>query len=361
MREEAAAFLLTFAAASAFVALPYLLLQAKGIPLGERVPADRIVIELGTINTAFMLSRALGSSRASEGSPKVGALLVASGLALMTLPSFPSLLLGRALQGVGSGLAFPALERGAARRGVKGMVRLTVAQNLGFSTGSLFAGAVMVTPSLPLAIALPAAAAASTLVPSGARGRRKGGSNKVLKILYLTAFINGLSLGSRGPALSAYVMQYVSALPAHYSAAWGVPGLLSMALSYALASKLDSLGTASKLYASSVLKLVQVLALALVPFVADLWSLLALLTLGRTASTLSVSASKAAQGSVSGKVEHFGNRQTAFSLGNALGPLVGASLYKALGPASLFAVAGLGLLSSALYALGGKEAKKLGA
>ena len=359
MRAELAAFLLAFVASSAFVAIPYLLLQLKGIPIEKRVPANKIVLELGAINATFMLSRALGSWRASAKSPKLGAALVGSGLLLMTLPSLPAVVLGRALQGLGSGLTFPALETEASKRGVSGMVRLSIAQNLGFSAGSLFAGAALGFPQEPLLLSAPLAFGASFVVPLGTKSKSRGKSNNALKILYLTAFVNGVSLGSRGPALAAYVLQYVSALPSSFSTVWGVPGLVAMGLSYSLARALDSLKTEHKLYASSAFKLLQTLSIALIPFVRDVWSLVGLLTLSRIGSMLSVSASKAAQGRLSGRVEHFGARQASFSLGNAVGPLVGATLYKVTGPSALFFIAGLGLVSSTLYAWSAREAKKV--
>jgi predicted MFS family arabinose efflux permease len=164
-------------------------------------------------------------------------------------------------------------------------------------------------------------------------------------------------LGSRGPALSAYVLQYVSALPSSFSVVWGVPGIVAMSLSFFLGRLLDPLRTEHKLYASSAFKLLQTLAVAMIPFVRDVWGLVGLLVLSRLGSMLSVAASKAAQGSISRRVEHFGARQTAFSLGNATGPLLGAALYKVVGPASLFAIAGLGIVSSALYAWSAREAK----
>jgi len=348
---------LTFAASAAFVALPYLLLQLKGIPLEEKVPAQRIVVELGAVNTAFMVSRALGSWLAVG--PRAGALLAGIGLVVMSVPSLPAVALGRALQGLGSGLAFPALEAEASKRGVRGLVRLGIAQNLGFSAGSLFAGAVMGFPQEPLLLTAPLLFGASVAAPRTLKPKSRSKSNKALRILYLTAFVNGLSLGARGPALSAYALQHVSALPSSFSAIWGLPGILAMGISYALSGLLDGLRTESKLYASSAFKLIQASSVALVPFVRDVWGLVILMTLGRLGSTLSVSASKAAQGSLSGKVEHFGARQTAFSLGNALGPAVGAVLYKALGPASLWVIAGMGVVSSALYAWSAKEAGKI--
>ncbi len=358
MREETTAFLLTFAASSAFVAVPYILLMLKGIPISKTVPANRIVIELGIINTTFMLSRALGSYKSAFVSTKLGTSLVTLGIAIMLFPSFPTLVLGRALQGLGSGMVFPALEAKAAKRGVRGLVSLNVSQNLGFSFGSILAGAIMTFPREPLLIALPVTAISIAVVPAGKRSVRRAKSSKALKLLYLTAFVNGVALGARGPALSAYVLQYVSAKPLSFSLTWGVPGVAAMAISFLLARAFDELNVKHKLYASSIFKLLQSVATGALVLTRDLGVVVALLTASRLGSIMSVSISKAAQGEMSGRVEHFGARQTAFSLGTATGPLLGSLLYKALGPYSLVFVASLGLVSSGLYIMSGRSAEK---
>lgn len=353
MREEIAAFSIAFIASAVMVSIPYMLLSFKGIPIGNKVPAQRIALELGAINTAFMISRTLASWWG--GKPKAGSALMALGtLGVLVSWNFPTLALSRALQGLGSGLIWPSIEMGAAKRGAKGLVQLNASSNLGFSLGSIFAGAVLGWPKEPVMLVLPLTAIPFFVKKNEVKGKLSKKGRKVMRLLYAVAFLNGLALGMRGPIFSAYVLQYVSASPLIFSAVGGVPGLVTLTISLLVAGRIDLMSASKKLHLSSVLKAFQSLVLIIIAFVRDPLTLIILLTLGRLSAMLSVSASKAAQAQLSSGTKEFGRRQSMFGLGNAIGPIIGGALYKyteALGiPGSydLIVVALMGLASSFL-------------
>ena len=353
MREEVAAFSIAFMASAIMVSVPYILLSFKGIPIGSKVPAEKIALELGIVNTSFMISRTLASWWG--GRPKEGSALMALGtLGVIVSWNVPSLALSRALQGLGSGLVWPSLEMGAAKRGTKGLVSLNASSNLGFSIGSIFAGAVLSWPKEPVTLVLPLAIIPFFVKTNKVKGNVSPRGKKVLRLLYIVAFINGLALGMRGPIFSAYILQYVSASPIIFSSIGGVPGLVTLIVSFLVAGRIDLMSVSKKLHVSSILKAMQSITLILIAFVRDPLTIITLLTLGRLSAMLSVSASKAAQAQLSSGTREFGRRQSLFGLGNAIGPLIGGALYKyteALGyPGSydLILIALLGLLSSFL-------------
>ncbi len=353
MREEIAAFSIAFIASAIMISIPYILLSFKGIPITNRVPAEKIALELGAINTAFMISRTLASWWG--GKPKLGSSLMALGtFGVLVSWNFPSLALARALQGLGSGFIWPSIEMGAAKRGTKGLVQLNASSNLGFSLGSIFAGLVLGWPKEPVIFVIPLTAIPFFIKKNEVKGKMSKKGKKVMKLLYTVAFLNGLALGMRGPIFSAYVLQYVSASPIIFSSIGGVPGLVTLVVSLLVAGRIDLMSASRKLHLSSILKASQSLILIIIAFVRDPVALIVLLTLGRLSAMLSVSASKAAQAQLSSGTKEFGRRQSMFGLGNAFGPIIGGALYKyteALGvPGSydLIVVALLGLASSFL-------------
>ena len=353
MREELAAFSIAFMASAITVSIPYILLSFKGIPIGNRVPAERIALELGVVNTSFMISRTLASWWG--GRPKEGSVLMILGtLGVIVSWNTPSLALSRALQGLGSGLIWPSLEMGAAKRGTRGLVSLNASSNLGFSIGSIFAGAVLSWPKEPVILVFPLTVIPFFVKTNKVKGNVSAKGRKVLRLLYVVAFINGLALGMRGPIFSAYVLQYVSASPIVFSSIGGIPGLVTLIVSLLVANRIDLMSVSKKLHLSSLLKAMQSMILIIIAFVRDPLAIIALLTLGRLSAVLSVSASKAAQAQLSSGTREFGRRQSLFGLGNAVGPLIGGALYKYTeatgipGSYDLIVVALLGLLSSFL-------------
>ncbi len=347
MKEELASFSLAFLASAVFISLPYILLEIKGIPITERVPAQRIAVELGAINTAFMLSRTLGSWKPKRG-PSVFLLLIGTiGVALSN--NIAELILSRALQGLASGMIWPTIEASAANKGVRGLVRINISSNLGFSLGSIFSGFVLSFPQEPVLLVAPLSLV-PLLVKEIKIEKKDLLSKRAINLLYLTAFINGLALGMRGPIFTSYFLQYVTSSPREFSFTWGIPSLVIL-INYILAIRIDRLNTERKLFVSSVLKAIQSLSIALVAFTTNVYIILLLLTLGRLGATLSVSVSKAAQAELGSSVKEFGRRQSFFSLGNSIGPALGGLTYKvfyALGAAnlSLLVVAFLSLISS---------------
>ncbi len=347
MREELVAFSLAFLASAVFVSVPYILLEIKGIPINDKVPAERIAVELGTVNTAFMLSRTLGSWRPRRGYPVL--LLFLGTLGVIFSQNIVELVISRALQGLASGMIWPTIETAAAKRGVRELIKMNASTNLGFSLGSVFSGVLLTSPREPVLLVLPLSLT-PLVIKNRTNSSKKLRSRSAINLLYLTAFVNGLALGMRGPILTSYFLQYVSSSPKEFSLTWGIPGLVIF-VNYLLARRIEKLNTERKLIISATLKALQSLSTAFIAFTTNFFIILLLLVLGRLGATLSVSVSKVAQAELGSGEREFGRRQSFFSLGNSLGPLLGGVIYKSfyfLGVAnlSLLVVSLLTIISS---------------
>jgi len=335
-REAIIAFLVASSTSAVSVVLPYLLLALKGLLVpGKTLPAQRVVLDLGLLGTSFTLARTFSSLLSHKVDPKAsGALLALSALGMYLSPDYPSLILFRALQGLGSGLLWPHLESLAVRKGgAKGISVINISSNLGFSLGNLMGGFAVSSLTVqaiknPLLLSLVFYSLLPFLAPSKASSEGPKVSSKAMKFIYFSAFLNGLSLGMRVPVIPTYIIQYVNASPKALSLAMAIPGFVVLLFSYFIASKADLLGTKGKLKASAQLKALQALFLALVGFTRNYYLLVILLTFNRLTAVSSTSISKAAQGEMGASTKHFGLRQTMFGLGNALGPIIGSSLYK---------------------------------
>ncbi len=336
-REALAAFLLASAASSVSVALPYLLLGMKGLLVrGSTLPAQAVVVDLGTLSTAFMIARTLASWYSYKIPPRISlSLLSLSFLGMFFAPDYKSLVILRTLQGLGAGFLWPHVEASVATsgKGAKGMTLLNISSNLGFSLGNLIGGFAIGTLSYstirnPFLLSFLFSIAVFPLLPQRVRGSGSRVPSKAMKFIYFSAFLNGLSLGMRVPVLPTYILQYVTGSPKEYSLAMTVPGLAVLVFSYFIAQKADKVGAGGKLTMSALLKALQAIFVALIGFVTNYFLLILLLVMVRLTAVSSTSISKAAQGEIGGNAKHFGTRQTLFGLGNAVGPLLGSALYR---------------------------------
>ncbi len=330
------AFSLALASSAISVAMPYLLLYFKGfLKPSSKLPAQLVVVDLGLLSTAFMLSRTLASSLSHYFKPRfAGITLVVSIAGMLLSNNVYQLLPFRVLQGFSLGLIWPHIETTVAKskRGSSNLALLNMFTNFGFSAGNLVGG-FLITPVDPRTVKLPFGLALVTtlsVLPLLFDLKPKGESSSThaaMKYLYFSALFSGIALGMRVSTLPTYVIQYVTASPKMYSIAMAIPGLTVLFITYVIARRTDFLSVERKLSVSAQLKAVQALATSLIGFTRDYALLIALLMLSRLSATASVSVSKAAQGEMGASVKHFGFRQTMFGLGNSIGPIIGSLLY----------------------------------
>ncbi|ALU12515.1 hypothetical protein EYM_04750 [Ignicoccus islandicus DSM 13165] len=332
----ALAFALSLSSSVVSVSLPYMLLYLKGILAPSKtLPAQLVAIDLGALSTAFMLSRTVASSLSHLSRPSIASLtLLISLIGMAFSTSVPQLLIFRILQGSSLGLIWPHIEYSIAKsdRKSSNLALLNLFSNLGFSTGNLMGG-FLILPTHPASVRIPfgvsalIALASLPLLVNLNVYKGRGSTSSAMKYLYLSALFSGIALGMRVSVLPTYIIQYVTASPKMYSIAMAIPGYTVLFVSYLIARKTDFLSIEKKLLLSSQLKFIQAISTSLIGFTRDYVALVLLLMLSRLGASTSVSISKAAQGEMGASVKHFGFRQTMFGLGNAIGPLVGSFLY----------------------------------
>ncbi len=352
----------TFAASN--VALPYFMLYLKGSLhqiIAKFLPAEKVVVEVGVLTSAFMLTRvvvAFFSGFIAERTGRKRSLMIGlllyfiSGLGIMVAVNFLEVLVWRAVQGVASALVWPIAESLLVDLYPKGKTKAlmfyVMAMNLGFIFGPVLGGSVLqAAASLPLDVAVRVPFA---LLPLGAligmalmigikevthKSKKISElSSKIMGALYVfffNGFVNGIAAGMMMSVVLIYIMQYITSVPLELASILAISGIVGMLLAVPLTRKMDEIGFQRRFQVLVWIGALHKVALMLMMYAKSFISMVAVLTLFNFASSVAMPLMRSVQSDIIPKeltAKVFGIQQSTFNLGMMIGPVLGSVLYK---------------------------------
>jgi MFS family permease len=377
-------FLVTVGFGAANLIVPYYILALKGelreLPekLGA-IHAERAVVEIGAMASAFMATRALVAAGSGWLADRFGRKpLIVAGMGLYVIlgvlyaatTSPWQLVALRAVQGVASALVWPVAEAllvdsvapELRTRALSIYIMLTNAgQVVGPAVGSvayelskkLLEGhsvvevfrapfiiiTVFTLPGLAIALLLretlrsPATAAEKAMEAVATRLRELPGAVKrALLAFYASGLLNGLAVGIVSSVMIVYVIDYIAKDPTRVGAAMSIAGLAGLAAAYPAAHIADRLSETARKNMLLATFTVARLFLAIVGFVRSYLLFILVASILNIAMNISIPLLRSIQAAMvpprlRGRV--FGLQQAFFNLGMVVGPLIGAYIYKA--------------------------------
>ncbi len=378
-------FLVSLGFASLNLILPYYLLALEGLlskppdVLTRVHGTEAIAVEYGAMTTGFMATRTLFALLGGGLADNYGRRrMIITGSVIYVLVAFLyafttsvwQLILLRALQGVASAIVWPVAEATLVDivpyyYRARALALYTISFQAGNILGPVIgAAAYMLARSLihtddvlvllraPFIIAaiimLPGVAAA-LLVPETIRSRVKSGLRaaalgftavfryargairRSLYAIFVNSLVNGLALGIFTSVAMLFIMERVTANPVILGLAFFTASVIGMAAAYPIARRADRLDTRGRKKILVAAAYAARTAWLIIAFVSNVWQLLLALTLaqvsfGALLPLLRAAYAELVPSEMRGKA--FGVQQAFFNAGMALGPLIGATLYK---------------------------------
>ncbi len=410
-------FLVTVGFGAVNLIVPYYILALKGVlrELPERlgaVHAERAVVEIGAMASAFMATRALVAAWSGWLADRFGrkpliavgmALYVVLGLLYALTTSPWQLVALRAVQGVASALVWPVAEAllvdsVAPELRTRALSVYIMVTNAGQVVGPAIGSAayevskrlleargvvevfrapfIIITlftaPGLAVALLLretlgPRLVSKAEEVMERFRGGLRelpASVKRALAAFYASGLLNGLAVGIVSSIMIVYVIDYVAKEPTRVGAAMSLAGLAGLVAAYPAAHIADHLAEAGRKQLLIATFLAARLLLAVIGFIRSYWLFVAVAAALNVAMNVSIPLLRSIQAALvpsrlRGRV--FGLQQAFFNSGMVVGPMLGAYIYKAYynrellagitgAQAAFIIAAALGLVGVALIA-----------
>ena len=376
-------FLVTVGFGAVNLIVPYYILALKGVlkELPEKlgaIHAERAVVEIGAMSSAFMATRALVAASSGWLSDRFGRKpLIVSGMSLYVLlgilyaftTSPWQLVALRAVQGVASALVWPVAEAllvdsVAAEFRTRALSLYIMVTNAGQVLGPAIGSAayeaskrllsghsvievfrapfiiitVFTLPGLATALALRETLSSAAASIERAMEKFKGGLRQLpssvrraLASFYASGLLNGLAVGIVSSVMIVYIIDYVAKEPARVGAAMSIAGLAGLFTAYPAAHVADRLGEEARKRLLLATYTAARLLLASIGFIRSYWVFVAVASVLNSAMNISMPLLRSIQAAMvparlRGRV--FGLQQAFFNAGMVVGPLVGAYIYK---------------------------------
>jgi MFS family permease len=341
-------FLVTLGFGAANLVVPYYILALKGVltQLPERLEAlhaERAVVEIGAMSSAFMATRAVFAAASGWLSDRFGRRpMIVVGMAMYTIlgvlyamtTSPWQLIALRAVQGVASALVWPVAEAllvdsvlpGLRTRALSVYVMtMNVGQVIGPVVGSLayevskrlLAGSPVVTvfrapfviitittlPGVVLALLIrevrgsPLASKAEEVLERFRGGLRElpKSVKRALISFYVSGLFNGLAAGIVSSIMIVYIIDFVAKDPTKVGMIMSVSGIAGLVVAYPAAHVADKLSEAMKKALLLTTYVVARILLGAVGFVRSLWTFILIASILNIAMNVSMPLLRAIQ------------------------------------------------------------------
>ncbi len=378
-------FVVSLGFAALNLILPYYLLALKGLltkppdTLARIRGTERVAIEFGAMTTGFMATRTLfalvgGGLADSYGRRRMiitGSVIY---VIVAVLYAFTSnvwqLILLRSLQGAASAIVWPVAEATLIDLvpyyyRARALALYTISFQAGNILGPVVGAAAYIiargflrgvdvltllrAPFLISAAIMVPGVVAALLVPETVRNRVRGGLKaaalsfttvfryargrvgRSIYAIFVNSLVNGLALGIFTSVVMLFVMERVTANPVILGIVFFVASITGMVTAYPMARIADRLDVRSRKRMLVAAAYAARTAWLLIAFVSSVWQLLAAMILAQVGFSILLPLLRTAfaelvPSEMRGKA--FGVQQAFFNAGMAVGPMIGATLYK---------------------------------